>query len=240
MIKILVPVSGGKDSQSCLKLALTEYKPDEIRGLFCDTKFEHPWTYSHIERMRDLYGVQIDTVCGGSVPEQVLKAKRFPHMGSRFCTSSLKIRETKIYCRELALSQGVGFHVWYGMRKRESANRRRLYQLHTNSDLYSPHDFITGYPQYLAKMGVMFRLPILEWSDKDVYKYLNGEENPLYKRFDRVGCFPCLAAGRKTIDTAFTFDDFGKAQRVIVLHLEKQINKSVYDGTPVNCEFCSI
>ena len=29
-IKCVVPISGGKDSQSCLKLALQTYKPDEV------------------------------------------------------------------------------------------------------------------------------------------------------------------------------------------------------------------
>ena len=63
MIKIVIPISGGKDSQCCLKLALKEYKPSEILGLFCDTKFEHPITYKHIERMRrNLYGVKIHTI----------------------------------------------------------------------------------------------------------------------------------------------------------------------------------
>jgi tRNA(Ile)-lysidine synthase TilS/MesJ len=33
-VKILVPISGGKDSQACLKLALHHYAPDEVRGLF--------------------------------------------------------------------------------------------------------------------------------------------------------------------------------------------------------------
>ena len=34
----LLGISGGKDSQACLKLALSEYKNNEILGLFCDTK----------------------------------------------------------------------------------------------------------------------------------------------------------------------------------------------------------
>ena len=66
-VRVLVPISGGKDSQACLKLALESYPADEVRGLFCDTQFEHPETYQHVERMREMYGVQIDTVCEGSV-----------------------------------------------------------------------------------------------------------------------------------------------------------------------------
>lgn len=32
-IKIVVPVSGGKDSQACLKLAVSKYEKHEILGL---------------------------------------------------------------------------------------------------------------------------------------------------------------------------------------------------------------
>lgn len=90
--KIIVPVSGGKDSQACLKLALEEYSPSEILGLFCDTKFEHPLTYQHIKNISELYGVKIHTICGGSVEEQCIKNGRIPGGGARFCTNALKMR----------------------------------------------------------------------------------------------------------------------------------------------------
>ena len=48
MIKVVVPISGGKDSQACLKLALQDYDKSQVMGLFCDTQFEHPFTYAHI------------------------------------------------------------------------------------------------------------------------------------------------------------------------------------------------
>jgi 3'-phosphoadenosine 5'-phosphosulfate sulfotransferase (PAPS reductase)/FAD synthetase len=41
-------------------------------------------------------------------------------------------------------------------------------------------------------------MPILDWTNKQVFDYLDGEHNPLYNAgFDRVGCFPCLASGDK-------------------------------------------
>ena len=58
-IKCCVPISGGKDSQSCLKKALEVFHKDEILGVFCDTQYEHPLTYKHIERMKEMYGVTI-------------------------------------------------------------------------------------------------------------------------------------------------------------------------------------
>mgnify|MGYP001593031914 FL=1 len=140
-VRILVPISGGKDSQACLKLVLQQYDPSDVRGLFCDTQFEHPLTYAHIEKMRDMYGVRIDHVTGGSVLGKSTKYGRFPGGGARHCTDELKIRETKIYCKALAEQQG-GFQVWYGMRWGESPEREKRYAGKINDELYAPHEVI--------------------------------------------------------------------------------------------------
>lgn len=230
MVKVLVPISGGKDSQACLKLALQHYDASEVRGLFCDTQFEHPDTYLHIEALRSMYGeIRIDTVSGGSVLEKSVKYGRFPGGGARHCTDELKIRETKIYCRELAAQQG-GFEVWYGMRARESNERAKRYAGKLGSDLYQPHEVMPSkYPKYLGKMGVRFRLPILEWTDADVLDFLAGEENPLYRAgFPRVGCFPCLASGDYFKEKAFQHDEFGRFQLARVIRIAKEIGKPVF------------
>jgi len=167
-IKIVVPISGGKDSQACLKLALQEYDKSEVMGLFCDTQFEHPLTYIHIENMRNLYGVKIERITAGSVPEQVLKNKRFPGGGARFCTDRLKIRPSRNFYKVLAEKQG-GFEVWCGMRSDESSERKKRYAEKINTELYSPHDvFVSSYPKYLNKLGVWFRLPVLDWTTDEV------------------------------------------------------------------------
>jgi len=93
---IIVPVSGGKDSQACLKLAVATGR--RVLGLFCDTKFEHPKTYNHIERVKTLYNVDVMTICDGRTPPELsLKHGRFPSFGARFCTDELKIRQTRIF-----------------------------------------------------------------------------------------------------------------------------------------------
>ena len=230
-VKILVPISGGKDSQAALKLALQSYPAHEVRGLFCDTQFEHPITYQHVEKLRTLYGpVQIDTVTGGSVLEKALKYKRFPGGGARHCTDELKIRETKIYCKALAEAQGAGFEVWYGMRTAESHERAKRYAGKVCDELYAPHEVIPRkYPKCLAKMGVMFRLCILDWTEADVLEFLAGDENPLYAEgFPRVGCFPCLASGDVWKEKAFARDDFGREQLAKVMVVSAQIGKSIW------------
>lgn len=250
LVKVIVPLSGGKDSQACLKLALEQYEPHEVRGLFCDTQFEHPWTYAHIEKLRTIYGsVRIDTVCGGSVIEQAIKEKRFPVGGARGCTKILKIRQSRLYYSALAEKQRQGFEVWYGMRNEESKAREKRYKNIACEEKYPPHEVLSQYPKYLAKMGVLFRLAILDWSSDEVFYFLGGEENPLYSAgFDRVGCFPCLASGDAWKEKAFAFDDFGLEQFAKVQAVENLIGKRVWgskggllrnsDGP--GCAFCSI
>ena len=226
--QIVVPVSGGKDSQACLKMAVSEFGPENILGLFCDTKFEHPLTYAHVEKLKGLYGVKIETVCAGSVEDKVLKYGRFPGGGARHCTDELKIVPSKKFYKKLAEEQG-GFQVWYGMRANESSERTKRYALKTHDVLFAPHEVMDKYPKYLETLGVMFRLPILDWTSSDVMDYLDGEHNPLYDAgMPRVGCFPCLAAGDPYKEKAFAHDDFGKSQKIKVLNLEDQIEKSIW------------
>lgn len=248
MIKCIVPVSGGKDSQCCLKLAVDEFGGDSVIGLFCDTKFEHPLTYQHVEKMKDLYGVEIITLCGGDVLSKSRKYKRFPGGGARFCTDELKIRETKNFLKRWSSENGP-VQVWYGMRQDESAERAKRYAWKDPDDLYPPHEVLSKYPKYLHKNGVMFRLPIIDWTKDEVIGELNGNHNPLYDQgFDRVGCFPCLASGDKWKIKAFTHDKFGEQQLIDVRIVEQEIGKSVFtsgigkkfDDNSHGCRFCEI
>ena len=229
-IKIVVPISGGKDSQACLKLALKEYKANEILGLFCDTQFEHPITYKHIDYMSKLYGVKIEKICAGDVEEKILKYNRFPGGGARFCTDELKIRPSKIFYKEFAQQQG-GFEVWLGMRTGESSARAKRYKNKTSNELYAPNDVLTKYPKYLQKLGVMFKLPILEWGDDEVFEFVGDELNPLYEHgFPRVGCFPCLASGDRWKEKAFNFDETGRKHYKLVQELEIKIDHSIWES----------
>ena len=246
MIKVVVPISGGKDSQACLKLALQQHPKEEVLGLFCDTKWEHPLTYEHVERMKTLYGVDIVRISGGSVPEKVLKYKRFPGGGARHCTDELKIRETRIFLKSFAERNGP-VEVWFGMRSGESNERKVRYADKVDDTLYLPHEVLPRkYPKYLGKMGVRFKMPLLNWTTEDVFDFLAGEQNLLYaKGFDRVGCFPCLAGGDQSKERAFQYDEFGKEQYKKVLWLSQEINKSIWTskgGKQRNegCLICSI
>lgn len=231
LVKCVVPVSGGKDSQACLALAVQHFGSEYVIGLFCDTQFEHELTYAHVERMKSLYNVEIVTRCEGEVLDLCRKNKRFPSGTARFCTDALKINVSKKFYKALAEQQGQGFEVWYGMRSDESHERAKRYADVSDDNVYMPHEILpSNYPKYLGeKLGVKFRLPILDWSKRDVFEFLDGKENPLYaKGFDRVGCFPCLAGGDRSKEWAFHFDAFGESQFEKVRAVEREINKSVF------------
>ncbi len=247
-VKCIVPVSGGKDSQACLKMAVGEFGSENVMGLFCDTKFEHPKTYAHVKYMSELYGVDIVTVSGGDVLQQSVKNGRFPGGGARFCTNSLKIRETRIFLKEYSERFG-GVQVWYGMRTDESSERAKRYEYRDPDDLYEPHVVIGNYPKYLGANGVRYRLPIVDWYTNEVIIYLEGEHNPLYTDgFTRVGCFPCLAGGDKAKIKAFEYDDFGRQQLIDIKIVEEKIGKSVFtakvgqawDDDSQACRICEI
>lgn len=226
--KCVVPVSGGKDSQACLKMAINDFGAKNVLGLFCDTKFEHWKTYRHIEAMRKLYGVKIVRICAGSVYDKVIKHGRFPGGGARHCTDELKIKPSKKFYKALAEKQG-GFQVYYGMRFDESSERAKRYEFKVHDALYPPHEIMADYPKYLFKMGVTFRLPVLEWAKWEVFDYLQGEENPLYADgFDRVGCFPCLAGGDAWKEKAFAYDATGDRHKKMAMELEQITGKSVF------------
>lgn len=242
LVKILVPLSGGKDSQACLELALNFCSAENVRGLFCDTQFEHPLTYAHIEFMRGFYGIRIDRVSGGSVLDKCIKHGRFPGGGARHCTDELKIRETRIYCKALAEQQG-GFEVWYGMRSAESAAREKRYAGKDTFERYAPHEVMPSkYPKYLARLGVRFVLPVLDWTAREIFDLIGLRANPLYAHFDRVGCFPCQAAGDAHKEKAYQFDAFGRNQYRIVKIVAEQINKPMFNskGGQMRDAFCPV
>jgi 3'-phosphoadenosine 5'-phosphosulfate sulfotransferase (PAPS reductase)/FAD synthetase len=228
MTQVVVPISGGKDSQACLKLALESHDKADVMGLFCDTQFEHPLTYAHINWMAAFYGVTIERVCAGSVSDIVLKFGQFPTSRFRMCTDRLKIKPSKKFYRELAEQQG-GFEVWLGMRTGESKQRSESYKNTISTDLYAPHEFGRAFPKLLNKMGVWFRLPVVEWSELEILEFLGADKNPLYLQGSkRVGCFPCLASSDRNKERDFAMDDFGRSQRVIVAELEKKIGRSIF------------
>ncbi|MDA3807749.1 MAG: phosphoadenosine phosphosulfate reductase family protein [Thiomicrorhabdus sp.] len=244
-IKCIVPTSGGKDSQTCLELAVKEYGANSVISLFCDTEYEHPNTYKHIRQVTSALGVNLVTINAGSVEGICINRGRFPRGGARHCTNELKIRPSKFFYKFFSLEFG-GFQVWYGMRTGESGERAKRYDNVIDNELYLPNEIMRNYPKYLGKQGVTFRLPIVDWTDEQVFSFLNGRENVMYYfGFDRVGCFPCLAGGEKLMMKAFEYDEIGSKHYEIAVNISKETGKPVFEtkklaGQVPACAICSI
>lgn len=259
MRDILVSVSGGKDSQACLKLMCERYGSAQVLGVFADTGWEHPITYAHIDFMRALYGVKIETIhskqAGGSTVEsQILNRGNFPNGNNRFCTSNLKIRalykhalsyaeKYRLIANETEKDRTVGnkFSLNIGIRLSESKKRNDKYG---GLDEYGliPSEVLTEYTKKFDSHYIL-NFPVLNWSERKIFEYLCDEVNPLYADgFKRVGCFPCLAhEGKKGLSRAYNYDAFGAQQKERVIALENQINiKHHPSNTGQMCLFCAI
>lgn len=92
-MKILVSFSGGKDSQACLIQAFKQYGGGNLTAVFCDTGWEHPDTYKHVNDVCLQMGVRLITLKSKyDFVSLAVHKKRFPSTNARFCTSELKMK----------------------------------------------------------------------------------------------------------------------------------------------------
>lgn len=232
-MRVIVSYSGGKDSQACLIWAVNKYGKDKVEAVFCDTGWEHPDTYTHIENTCDALGVRLTILNnnnGETFESASIKAKMFPDSRRRFCTTKLKVMPMI----DWILSQNENILVIQGIRGKESQSRAKMaaecsyfgeYYNKEKKGLYRKRDVLKWAKQYDASI----LRPLFEWSAQDVIDYIlaNGQEvNPLYKRgASRVGCYPCIMA--RQLEIKMISRDVPMIERLI--KLERDVN-SVRDN----------
>jgi 3'-phosphoadenosine 5'-phosphosulfate sulfotransferase (PAPS reductase)/FAD synthetase len=207
-MKIIVQFSGGKDSHACLINAVNEYGADKVEAVFCDTGWEHPDTYTHIDYVVKQMCVRLTVLKGNydfvSLAE---KKKRFPSTKARFCTEELKVKPMI----DWILSQNDSLIIIQGIRSGESSARAAMEQecmyfkhyfqplLNGKTYSYRKKEII----EWCKKYDASVLRPIKSWSAQQVIDcILNAghKPNPLYYRgFSRVGCFPCIMCRQSEI-----------------------------------------
>lgn len=210
-MKVLVAYSGGKDSQACLIWAVKKYGSKNIEAVFCDTGWEHPVTYNHIQKTTMALGVKLVTISSkkyNGMIDLAKKKKRFPSMKARFCTSELK----SIPFIDYVLEQKEHLLIIQGIRAQESHNRSLMqrqcryfkYYFEPYNEKGKTHTYRKkDVKKWCQQFSDDISRPVFNWSGQDVIDYIieNGQKpNQLYKEgFKRVGCFPCIMSGHREV-----------------------------------------
>lgn len=183
-VRVMASASGGKDS-TALMLALREADVP-FRAVFADTGWEWPGLAEYLDLLRHLIG-PIETVgVPGGFEAKARKRTSFPATRGRWCTGELKIEPQLAWRKAWEDAEGVEVVAANGVRAEESAKRATM----TEWDFEESWD------------GFVWR-PLLGWSVEDViaiHKRHGVPMNPLYHLgHDRVGCWPCIHAGKEEI-----------------------------------------
>lgn len=209
-MKIIVPLSGGKDSQATLLWATTDGGfGTNIIALFCDTGWEHEVTYAHIVETAAKCGVTLVTVRSKKYDgfvDLAKKKKRFPSSQRKFCTEELKIKPMIDYILDDVNDNCL---ILQGIRKDESDDRGKMESECTffkhyfepyGIDKKGKPKFYTyrkkDVAEFVKKFAADIIRPIFYWTATQTVAYTieKGQKvNPLYyKGAKRVGCYPCI------------------------------------------------
>lgn len=252
MNKIIVPVSGGKDSTSCLLLAMNDGR--EVIPVFNDTGWEHPITYDYINYLENKLNIKIhrttETIKKGKavkgLPDLIREQGRFPFGLGRFCTMYLKQYALRDYFRDNFYDGKTKYEIWFGMRTDESGQRAKKYAGIEHDDIFDIGDLFPNRYNKKLREFIQVRLPVIDWTTEQVFRYLDFhgvKKNPLYDEGtnDRVGCYPCLLAGKKVQQRMFA-TPFGQERLKVIRQLEEEIGQKyeMYDTDQGSCEVCKI
>lgn len=178
---VVASISGGKDS-AAMSLWLTEQGIEHSR-VFMDTDWEHPATYEYLRgALTSIIGPVEEIRATETLPEMARRKGIFPSRMRRWCTEKLKMHPLRDW---IARTQDGGYDVVsaVGIRAQESSKRAAMASWEWSDGLDCE----------------VWR-PLLAWSFEDVVAIHTRHglpPNPLYlKGASRVGCFPCINAGR--------------------------------------------
>jgi len=223
---LYVSVSGGKDS-TALALWLRENEVP-FSSIFCDTGWEHPWTYQFLEQIslvigpittlrseKAFDGVTLngdirssDPFDLGGLPALAIKQNFLPRGAARWCTRDLKVAPVLEYLtsqRVLFKSKPINA---VGIRAEESSTRALM------SDVEELDEATTW-------------RPLLTWSERDIIEMHSRhgvKPNPLYLRgASRVGCYPCIYARKSEIKQIAQHDPWRIDQ---IREIERRISQA--------------
>jgi len=191
-MKILVSWSGGKDSQACLIEAVQKYGASNITAVFCDTGWEHPVTYHHVQHVCELMGVELVILRSKYTFVSLAKyKKRFPSTKARFCTEELKVKPMIDYI----LSLDDSCLIIQGIRSGESAARAAMdaecmYFKHYFEPIETNSTRLAKFEKQLSKAkSSKQRSKIEKQIEKVKARLAKGKEDPKYYTYRKNEVF---------------------------------------------------
>lgn len=210
-MKHILGFSGGIDSQACARWLLNRYPADDVILLNSDAGGnEHPittafvdWYSATVHPVVCLKAIIADLGGRGTRPGRTKERRAefdeselmtfdtlayikdcFPSRRKQFCTEHLKLAPQHRWMKQNLA--GVEWTRYSGVRRQESQNRRKRQPIERDEYFDCP-----------------LHHPIVDWTKQMCFDYAkqHGEDhNELYKLgFDRVGCAPCVNAGKDDI-----------------------------------------
>jgi len=217
----LIPISGGKDSQATLQLAV-DRDTENIRGVFADTGIEHELTYRHLETIESEFGITINRLKADFTQrlaqkrmyvEFIWKSEGVPNT---VCDAALAVlHPTGVPFLDLCLLKGrfpghakAEFCTFelkqYPMQDLQdyllrNVSKNLIVWQGTRKDESARRAHLTEWDVEFgdveSRTGHLIYRQIVDWCSDDVFGFLkrSGKTiNPLYAMgFNRVGCMPC-------------------------------------------------
>lgn len=214
---VLLTYSGGKDSDACLLLAQRAGIPFEISH--SHTTADAPQTVRYVREVfhgLELRGIPCKihyprykgkpTSLWSLIPEKGILPTRI----HRYCCQVLKENVgrdraivTGVRWAESTARQGRGELETLTKRKADRVVLSLSDKKQTELDgviLTNDNDTRRRWTEQCEKKGAVTCNPIIDWTDRDVWDYLEESQNhsnPLYQcGFSRVGCIGCPMAGK--------------------------------------------
>lgn len=240
-MKILIFYSGGKDSQAALIWAVKQYGVDRCEAVFCDTGWENPVTYQHIQDTTKQLGVKLIILKSDNYDgmlDMATKKGRFPSTTAKFCTDELKVKPAIDY----VLSHDESLIIIEGIRKNESLSRSKMepecmyfryYFEPTKLNKKGKPIFHTYRKKDVLKWckthDASKLRPLFDWTAEQVMDFIKDSgQQPnwlYYQGFSRVGCFPCIMERHRGIKLII---DNHPAQWEALKQAEKQVGSSFF------------
>ncbi len=206
--------SGGKDSTAILQLvwyALKELADEgkankDVHVISTDTLVENPivalWVGKSLEKMAEAAKTQSLPIIPHRLTPEIKdrfwvnligKGYPAPRMKFRWCTDRLKISPSNTFIQNLANKNGEAILI-LGTRKAESTARA------ANMEKFESSTTNTRRALGLTENGSLDRVwvytPISEWSNDDVWVYLNSVKNPWnFPNHDLMGMYQGATEG---------------------------------------------